>query len=462
MRILDVTRLAWGQIKRRKVVTGLCMLGLSIGCSAIVVALSLGDSVQSYVSREVTAQFKMDEITVMPNEGVSQGGGPTATKTGANSNVGKLTEQKLDIIRGLKHVTAAAPFQDAGYFELLTADNKISNFNLVVTDLSLLTKYDFSFQQGVPSKQIGSVVLNYGATIGLMDIETQKKLMESLSSNSYDPEVMRQYDELSRMPSNLYRQQVQFRHSDYETSTGGVKSYLSSQLQVAGILKKADGMSADQAMYDKKIYVSQETYDRLKDEFNIKPEKPEMGQTYNQALIRVDSQDNLPQVETLIKKLTLNTSNNLFQLEQLKSQFAMFKMVALGVGGFILIIASISIIVAMTMSTHQRRRQIGIMKVLGSNMRQIRIMFIMEAALLGFMGGVLGIGFSYLIVEGINKLVSSSGQMTMGTGESLVVSIPLNTIPLGIVFAVITGVLSGIYPAISAARTNALTAIKRD
>ncbi|MNO07803.1 hypothetical protein D3C81_2301560 [compost metagenome] len=60
------------------------MLGLSIGCSAIVVALSLGDSVQSYVSREVTAQFKMDEITVMPNEGVSQGGGPTATKTGAN------------------------------------------------------------------------------------------------------------------------------------------------------------------------------------------------------------------------------------------------------------------------------------------------------------------------------------------------------------------------------------------
>ncbi|MNO71761.1 ABC transporter permease YtrF precursor [compost metagenome] len=194
----------------------------------------------------------------------------------------------------------------------------------------------------------------------------------------------------------------------------------------------------------------------------MKTENADAGETYNQALIRVDKQENLPQVEALIKKLTLNTSNNLYQLEQLKSQFAMFKMVALGVGGFILIIASISIIVAMTMSTHQRRRQIGIMKVLGSNMRQIRTMFIMESALLGFMGGVLGIGFSYLIVEGINKLVSGSGEMTLGTGESLTISIPLATIPLGIVFAVITGVFSGIYPAISAARTNALTAIKRD
>lgn len=47
-------------------------------------------------------------------------------------------------------------------------------------------------------------------------------------------------------------------------------------------------------------------------------------------------------------------------------------------------------------------------------------------------------------------------------GEPLVITIPLMTLPIGIAFAVMTGVLSGIYPAISASRTNALTAIKRD
>lgn len=114
----------------------------------------------------------------------------------------------------------------------------------------------------------------------------------------------------------------------------------------------------------------------------------------------------------------------------------------------------------MTMSTHQRRRQIGIMKVLGANMGQIRNMFITEAALLGMLGGMLGIVFSYLIVFGINKLIGTAGGM--GMGEPLVITIPLMTLPVGIAFAVMTGVLSGIYPAISASRTNALTAIKRD
>ena len=72
-----------------------------------------------------------------------------------------------------------------------------------------------------------------------------------------------------------------------------------------------------------------------------------------------------------------------------------FKAIALGVGVFILLLASISIIVAMTMSTHQRRRQIGIMKVLGANMPQIRNMFIVEASLLGLLGGLLGIVFAF-------------------------------------------------------------------
>ncbi|MNW61902.1 hypothetical protein D3C74_399940 [compost metagenome] len=56
---------------------------------------------------------------------------------------------------------------------------------------------------------------------------------------------------------------------------------------------------------------------------------------------------------------------------------------------------------------------------------------------------------------GLNKLVGTAG-------EGLTFFIPLMTIPVGLAFAIMTGVLSGIYPAISASRTDALTAIKRD
>lgn len=181
---------------------------------------------------------------------------------------------------------------------------------------------------------------------------------------------------------------------------------------------------------------------------------PEEG-SYNSVTVKVDDVDNIKQVEQMIQKLSLTTSNNLYQMDMLKEQFDTIKMAALGIGVFILVIASISIIVAMTMSTHQRRRQIGIMKVLGANMGQIRNMFITEAALLGLLGGLLGVLFSYLIVYGLNRLVGTAG-------DGIHFIIPETNLPIGLVFAIMTGVLSGIYPAISASRTDALTAIKRD
>jgi ABC-type antimicrobial peptide transport system permease subunit len=141
----------------------------------------------------------------------------------------------------------------------------------------------------------------------------------------------------------------------------------------------------------------------------------------------------------------------------------MIKKTALGIGLFILVIASISIIVAMTMSTHQRRRQIGIMKVLGSNLWQIRNMFIAEAALLGLLGGGIGVLISYLTLSGVNELLTTTSIIPLGESTTgMTISISLKNIPLGIAFAVMTGVLSGIYPAISASNTNALVAIKKD
>ncbi|OMD66638.1 ABC transporter permease [Paenibacillus odorifer] len=438
------------------------MAGISIGCAAIIVALSIGDSAQSYTEREINRNFKMDEITVSPNGGIpSQGGGNGGSgSSAANEKLdpGRLTAQKLEIIKGLRHVTAAAPFQELGYIQMLTIDNKITDVQLIGTDLRLLTKYDKKFKQGGASDLVGMAVLNYGATVGLIDNETRQRLFEQLSTDPYNNKLMEQYNSLSMLPTDMYKQQVQLQSFDPASQTGGM--LVSSPIQVVGILDNPSGTNENMAMYDKKIYVSLETGERLVEQMKLSSGTAGQKGVYNSAIVKVDSTENIVELEKLIQKLTLTTSTNLYQKEALADTFSMVKKAALGIGVFILIIASISIIVAMTMSTHQRRRQIGIMKVLGANMGQIRNMFITEAALLGMLGGLLGIAFSYLIVLGINKLIGNSSGM--GGGEPLVIYIPLMTLPVGIAFAVMTGVLSGIYPAISASRTNALTAIKRD
>ncbi|WP_238655232.1 ABC transporter permease [Paenibacillus piscarius] len=462
MKIRDISRMAWDQVKRRKVVTGLCMTGISIGCAAIIVALSVGQSAQVYVTDQVNANFKMDEIMVSPGGGIPSNGGQSAGGGSGggddNLNQGMLTDQKLEIIRGLNHVKAASPFQEAGYLQMVTVDNKISDVKIVVTDLQKLTAYDHKFKQGGANDQVGTIVLNHGATLGLIDLETREKLFEQMSSGPYNPELYQQYEKLSTVPSELYRKQVQIQAQDYSSTSQTIK--LSSPLQIGGILALPKGMDEQRASYDKIMYMSPETAQQLSKELTFDNSTssslslPPEG-SYNSVTVKVDDVANIKSVEQMIQKLTLNAQDNLYQQEMLKEQFDMIKMAALGIGVFILIIASISIIVAMTMSTHQRRRQIGIMKVLGANMGQIRNMFITEAALLGLLGGLLGVAFSYLIVMGLNKLVGSAG-------EGMNFFIPTMNLPVGMSFAIMTGVLSGIYPAISASRTDALTAIKRD
>jgi len=435
------------------------MAGISIGCAAVIVALSIGESAQSYAEREVNRNFKMDEITVTPYASIPSqggGGGVGASQTSDKFDPGRLTRQKLELIKGIKHVTVAAPFQDFGNIQMSTLDNKVSDVQVIGTDLRLLMKYDNTFKQGGPSDLNGMVVLNYGATVGLIDAETRKKLSKQVESDPYNTELLEKYNRLNTLPSEIYQQQIQLQSRLNDSTSQLPQTYVSSPFRVVGILDKKG--SAEIAAYGKKVYLSLENAERLAKELHLNNGTVGQEGVYNSVIVKVDSIDNIEQVEQLIKKLTLSTSTNLDQKEQIAETFDMIKNAALGIGVFILILASISIIVAMTMSTHQRRRQIGIMKVLGANMRQIRNMFITEAALLGFMGGILGVLFSYLIVLGINQLIGSA----LGMGEPLIIDIPFMTISVGISFAVLTGVLSGIYPAISASRTNALSAIKKD
>ncbi len=445
MRISDLTRLSWDQVRRRKVVTMLCAAGLSIGCAAIILAMSIGESTQKIVESELNEFLKMDEITVMADSG---GGSDEAKKRGL------ITEQKLEIMRNLNHVKAVAPYQPFEYMQYATVDNKQGNANIIATDLNSLVSFGSTFMQGqADDGDVTGVVLSYGATMGLIDPDDRQKLYDAMDRNPYDPSVQEQYRNMMVVPTSMFNQQIQFTSTDENG-----KQRTSSAYRVIGVLKKPKGQSDMNISFDRTIYVSMETAELLKSELKPSSDAAESTVTFNSVKIKVDAEENVKQVEEKLKKLTVSTQTNLLQREQLEEQFAVFKAIAIGAGVFILIIASISIIVAMTMSTYQRRRQIGIMKVLGANLSQIRNMFIIEAALLGLLGGLLGILFSYWIVWGINALI-----LSLNNGQTdISIFIPYSAIPVGMTFAIMTGILSGIYPAVSASRTDALTAIKRD
>jgi len=125
-------------------------------------------------------------------------------------------------------------------------------------------------------------------------------------------------------------------------------------------------------------------------------------------------------------------------------------------------VAALGITNTMIMSIYERTREIGIMKVIGAALKDIKRLFLFEAGMIGFLGGIMGIGISYLLSLLLNALSANAGYY-MGMGGEVKISV----IPLWLVFAVIglstlVGLVSGYYPARRAMKLSALEAIKTE
>ena len=112
------------------------------------------------------------------------------------------------------------------------------------------------------------------------------------------------------------------------------------------------------------------------------------------------------------------------------------------------------------------------MKVLGCVVKDIRMLFLYEAGMIGFIGGVIGVGFSYLASYLINKygkplfgaLVNRGGSYWGGTevAEVSYSIIPLYLPLLGLGISVVVGLLSGYFPARRATKISAIEAIRTE
>ena len=126
-----------------------------------------------------------------------------------------------------------------------------------------------------------------------------------------------------------------------------------------------------------------------------------------------------------------------------------------GIAAISLLVGGIGIMNIMLVSVTERTREIGIMKVIGASLRDIKLLFLTEAAFIGFAGGVLGIITSFLMSLIVNLVATKqASEMTS--------SIPVWLYLSAVAFATVIGVLSGYLPAKRAMKLSALTAIKTE
>ena len=200
------------------------------------------------------------------------------------------------------------------------------------------------------------------------------------------------------------------------------------------------------------------------------------SQGYDQVYVKVDELENVSDVEQAIHDMGFeNTYSMNQQREEMQQQVMRSQMIFGGVAAVSLLVAAINIINTMTMAIYERTREIGVMKVLGCELNNIRAMFLMESSCIGFLGGVVGVLISVAVsflLNNLSTILAMSGQsldlsglmggMYYGASSTMVSVIPPWLMLAALAFATLVGLVSGILPANKAVRISALEAIRHD
>ena len=198
---------------------------------------------------------------------------------------------------------------------------------------------------------------------------------------------------------------------------------------------------------------------------------------YNNLILKTDDVNNVESVEAAIQEMGFGSYSSASERENMRKQTLRGQLMLAGLAAVSLLVAALNIANTMTMAIYERTREIGVMKVLGCEIADIRTMFLIESGAIGFVGGVagsvlgLGVGFVLNHLGDIMGLLGQSvdlsglmggGYYYMGMDSGTISLIPPWLILAALAFATCIGLLSGVAPANRAVKISALEAIRHD
>lgn len=182
---------------------------------------------------------------------------------------------------------------------------------------------------------------------------------------------------------------------------------------------------------------------------------------YDVAFIKIETASGMKEILKTLEGAGYQVEAMNSILKEFKQFINILQMAFGAVAAISLIVASIGITNTMIMSVNERTKEIGVMKVIGATIQDIKNLFLLESAIIGALGGALGVVIAIIAAKIIN-LVITAKMSSAGSGNDLLFSfsIPLWLIAINMIFTILIGILSGYLPARKAMRCSALEAIK--
>lgn len=453
----DLLKMSLSSLWRRKLRTILTMLGVVVGTASIVVMISLGLGLQKASMDQIEQYGGLTTITVYGGESYAYYGEGIAVSGESESNEPvRIDDTMIETLSQIEHVEIVSPVLSIyvkakqGVWEGDFSIRGMSSEALEMLDLEVA-------EGGIPTSDT-ELQLFYGNTVitNFYNARTQEYYWDTMEPADVDF--------MNTPMFIIFDTDAYYNHKYGGTDENGVqvaapKKYVvpTSGVMAGGpedwgensyyALCNVNALKAQlQKVFKGKTIPGQPTN---------KNGKPYKEIYYEEAYVRVDDMEYVEEVQEQIRALGLQPQSNMEWMEQVQEQSRSIQAALGGIGAVALFVAAIGIANTMMMSIYERTKEIGIMKVLGCDMSAIRNMFLTEAGFIGLIGGLAGLILSYGISAIINAVIQDSYYSNISY-------IPPYLALLALGFAVLIGMLAGLFPALRAMHLSPLAAIRNE
>lgn len=400
MQVADLARLSTRMFKTNPLRTWLTILGMGVGTGAVVVLVGLGFGLQQIILEQIVFGETLLSLGV--------------SATGARNLV--IDDEVIEMFEQQEHILDVAPL--ARYPALITYKGLTGNLFIQGAEPAYL-RY-----AGITA-EAGDVFLEE-------DITNGNEIMLS-------PAVLKLFG--IEDPDAFVGQEVSLRILvPAEDGTDAITEInIEKKFRIKGITKEEGVLNALMMLPELRNYVGIDVYDR--------------------AQVRVESSEFLNVTEAWLIEEGYRVTALSKTVEQASKIFQGIQVVLATFGGIALLVSAIGMFNTMTVTLLERTKEIGIMRTIGASPRDIKLLFVSESIVVGFLGGVSGILMGVTLGFVVNILLNVAASQFGGKAVALF-SFPIPFLLFIAAFSAGVGYLTGIFPARRASLLNPLDAIR--
>lgn len=423
-----IFQLTFLNMKRRKARTILTLLGVVIGVVAVVSLLALGNGVKKQMLSEFGDSETIKQIVVQLPD--------------ASTNKKKLlTQHNIDKFSVIDHVERVYPrYEVYGSFSYEQYDIYAQIIGLPKAELARLDLTKPCDTESGNKRKPGLIL---GNSLGYMMIN--EKLGKS-------------YQDMDGDLNALIGKKI-------KATVGFSEDAFMDKLQVTGVLQgEATSFSENsQSMFcDIDVLISY-LKNHAGDSVPFGQKSDANGNAYSEWVYTsaVVVAEDMEDVEFIVKKLQdmgYQTTNEKEYLDSAQKTVRMMQLLLGGIGMISLVVAVIGISNTMMTAVYDRVDEIGLLKVLGCDIDELRFMYLFESGMFGFAGGVAGVMISLLFQGIVNKVAASLLMLEQGVKLAM---ISPGLMGAAILASTVFGLLAGYFPARWASRLNPLEAMRK-